>query len=298
MNASVMKKVRRVAERQHGRITWAELRKAGVSESQIRRLCGRGWLVREHRGVYLVGHKQRPREATFASALLTMGDDATLSFHAAGAQWEVLRGAVRTTVTIPPGTRRRGRPTITVHRAELPPEHVTIHRGLRVTTLVRTLLDLAAVLPLSRLERVFEQAQVLHKLDPDELAAEVLCRRGYRGTPNLRAVLEGAVDPAAVASVLELRFLRLCDAYGIPRPLVNEPLGPWVPDFRWPGAWLVVETDGKAFHATAAQRRRDAEKDAWLRERGYTVIRLSWSDVTRDPAATAARIKAALAGAR
>ncbi len=292
--SAVIRRVRRVAERQDGRITRAQLQAAGADGAQIKRWTRQGWLVHEHRGVYAVGARQKVRSAQFRAALLTMGDDAALSFRAAGAHWDVLKGAVPIEVTVPATTGRGHRRTIKVHRAALPPGHVTVHKGLRVTTLVRKHLDLAAVLPPRRLARMFEQAQVRHHLDPALLAAEVIARRGYRGTPALRALLEDAVDPAAVRSVLELRFLRLCEAAGIPRPVVNEPLGPWVPDFVWPSAWLVVETDGYAFHRTAAQKRKDAEKDAWLLAQGFSVIRLTWADVTDHPEATAARVLQAL----
>ncbi len=293
--SAVIERVRRVAERQDGRVTRPQLRALGADDAQIGRWARKGWIVHEHRGVYVLGARQLGRSAQFRSALLTMGDRSTLSYLAAGAHWEVLKGAVPIEVTVPAATGRGHRSTIRVHRADLPPEHVTVHKGLRVTTLLRTHLDLAGVLAPARLARMFEQAQVLHHLAPDLLAAEVVCRRGYRGTPALRRLLEGAVDPSAVRSVLELRFLKLCEAAGVPRPLVNEPLGPWVPDFLWPAQRVVVETDGYAFHRTAAQRRRDAEKDAWLRARGYTIIRLTWADVTDRAEYTTGLVAAALA---
>ena len=103
----------------------------------------------------------------------------------------------------------------------------------------------------------------------------------------------GAVDPAAVRSVLELRFLRMCAAYAIPRPLVNVRIGAGTPDFLWPEQRLVVETDGYDFHRTAAARRRDALKDEYLRGESLTVVRLTWADVTERPSATAAKVLAA-----
>ena len=73
-------------------------------------------------------------------------------------------------------------------------------------------------------------------------------------------MLVGAVDPADVRSVLELRFLRMCAAHGLPRPQVNVRIGEWMPDFYWPDWGLIVETDSVAFHSTAwrghATRRR------------------------------------------
>ncbi|UTI65514.1 DUF559 domain-containing protein [Paraconexibacter antarcticus] len=292
---AVIHRIRRTAERQHGRITWEQLVVAGADEHRVRRWTQKGWLVREHHRVYVVGARPSSRMGTFASALLTMGDDAALSFRAAGAHWELLRGAVPTEVTVPRRSGRGHRRRIIVHRADLPAEHVTVRDGLRVTTLVRTHLDLAGVLRPPALARMFEQAQVRHHLDPADLAAEVVCRRGCRGAPALRAILEDAVDPAAVASILELRFLKLCAAHGIARPVVNQSLGPWVPDFLWPDAWVIVETDGWRYHRTAERRRRDADKDAWLRARGYVVLRLTWQDVTSRPEAAAARVASALA---
>jgi len=129
---------------------------------------------------------------------------------------------------------------------------------------------------------------------PAAVAAEVVMRPGHRGSGRLRIVLQGAVDPADVRSVLELRFLRLCAAHGIPRPRVNEPIRRWRPDFLWPEAGLVVETDGARFHGTAAKRRRDARKDEELRAMGLRVIRLRWTDVAARPDQTADRIRHAL----
>lgn len=290
-----MTRILRVAERQHGRITWDQLLDAGATRARISRWTRDGWLVREHARVYLVGAKPRTRIGRFQAALLHLGEESTLSFEAAAAHWDVLAGAVPIAVTVPSATGRGHRDGIVVHRAVLAPEHVTTHLGLRVTTLPRTLLDLAGVVPLDRLARVFEQAQVRHHLDPTPLAADVVCWRGRRGIRGLRAILEDAVDPALVRSVLELRFLKLCARQGIPRPLVNEPMGPWVVDFFWPVMRVVVETDGWRFHRTAAQRRRDIERDAWLRARGLVVLRLTWRDVAERALVTAATVRSALA---
>ncbi|MGZ8649599.1 MAG: endonuclease domain-containing protein [Solirubrobacteraceae bacterium] len=186
-----------------------------------------------------------------------------------------------------------GRPQrdgILVHRQPLPAAHVTVHRGIPVTTPTRTLLDLAAVVSYRALARAFEQAQVRLQLLPAPLAADVISRPRQRGNAKLRLVLMDAVDPADVRSVLELRFLRMCAFHGIARPLVNVRVGEWTPDFLWPEHRLVVETDGAAFHRTAAARCRDALKDEVLRGLGLTVIRLTWAEVTERPAYTARKI--------
>jgi hypothetical protein len=157
-----------------------------------------------------------------------------LSYVAGGVHWQIVPYAPIIEVTVPTYAGRPRRDGIVVHRQQLPAAHTTVHRGIPVTTPIRTLLDLASVLSLNALAKCFEQAQVRLQLPPAPLAAEVISRPRHRGNAKLRRILAGAVDPTAVRSVLELRFLRLCAAYGIPRPEVNVRIGPWTPDFLWP----------------------------------------------------------------
>jgi len=286
-----------LAERQYGNVTHEQLRNAGLSRQEIRGRIAAGWPIELHHHVYAVGHRQRDRRARWMAGVLTYGDRAALSHRAAGGLFRVLRRGVPTEVTLPSTSGRVKRDGIVVHRAPLPAHHLTVFEGIRTTNLLRTHLDLATVLPPWELSDAFEEAQVQFGFDPTPLAAEVLSRKGFRGSAKLWRLLDGAVDPARVRSILELRFLQLCADRGVPRPLVNEPLGKWTPDFLWPTAGLVVETDGLRFHRTAAKRRRDAKKDAALQALGLTVVRLTWTDVTRWPDASAERVRAVLDGA-
>ena len=285
-----------LAARQHGNISLAQLRECELSEDQIKARSSAGWLIHRHREVYAVGHVPRTRESIWAAAVLALGLDALLSHTAAGALWRIVRGPVQTHVIVPPQCGRHRRDGIVVHRQLVAEAHRATHDAIPCTNLLRTLLDLAAILPLSALASSFEEAQVIHELRPEILAAEVLSRPGHRGTGKLKVILADAVDPAGVRSILELRFLRMCAAHGIARPLVNERIGMWTPDFLWPEQLVVVETDGVDFHRTAAKRRRDAEKDEALTALGLTVIRLRWGDVVERPFETAARIRGAVSG--
>jgi very-short-patch-repair endonuclease len=114
---------------------------------------------------------------------------------------------------------------------------------------------------------------------------------------KLRALLARAADPGQVESVLELRFLALCAAHGLPRPLTQVRVGRWRADFWFPAEHVVVETDGARFHATAAKRARDERKQGALEARGERVLRLTWAEVARRPAAVAERVREALATA-
>jgi very-short-patch-repair endonuclease len=276
-----------LSARQNGNVTHRQLVDAGLSPQQIARRREAGWLVPRHTGVYAVGYLPAARESAWHAAVLALGAGAVLSHVAAAVLWGMVRRTALIEVTVPTTAGHGKRDGIVVHRQRLPPEHVTIHRGIPVTTPIRTLLDYAAVAPLNALFRAFEQAQVHLHIPPAPIAAEVIARPGARGNGKLRKVLEGAVDPRDVLSVLELRFLRMCGAHGLPRPQVNARIDEWTPDFFWPEWGLVVETDSVAFHSTAWEKQRDALKDEALRARGLVVLRLMWAEVVGRPAETA-----------
>lgn len=283
--------IARIATRQNGNITHRQLLDAGLSRDEIVWRCEMGWLIRRHTGVFAVGHTPAARESRWHAAVLALGDGAALSYTSAAALSGMVRGTAIIEVTVPTTAGHVKRDGIVVHRQRLPPEHVTTLRGIPVTTPIRTLLDYAAVAPLDAVFKAFEQAQVHLHIPPAALAAEVICRPGQRGNGKLRKALVGAVDPKDVRSVLELRFLRMCDQHGLPRPQVNVRMGEWMPDFYWPEWGLVVETDSVAFHSTAWAQQRDARKDDAMRSKGLAVLRLRWAEVTDRPAETARRIR-------
>jgi hypothetical protein len=288
------RKLARVASRQHGNVTVEQLRACGFTDRQVWTRAAAGSLVRVHTGVFAVGHRPPTRPSRWHAGVLAFGPDTALGYRASGASWEIVRGAVPTEVIVPPGASGRSRDGIVVHRAPLRPADVVVRDRIPTTTLMRTVLDLAAVQDDRTFASSFEQAQVQHHLSPDLVAVEVVCRRRYRGNGRLGRLLADAVDPARVRSVFELRFLRMCERQAIPRPLVNERVGPWELDFLWPDRAVVVETDGLRFHRTATTRRKDAEKDAWLQARDFVVVRLTWADVVEAPEVTGAAVRAAL----
>jgi very-short-patch-repair endonuclease len=279
-----------LASRQNGNVTHHQLLDAGLSSEQIKRLRRAGWLIPRHTGVYAVGYVPDARESAWHAAVLALGAGAVLSYASAIALWGMGRATAIIEVTVPTTAGHVKRDGIVVHRQRLPPEHVTVYRGIPVTTPIRTLLDYAAVAPLNALFRAFEQAQVHLHIPPAPIAAEVIARPRARGNGKLRRVLTGAVDPKDVRSVLEIRFLRMCAAHGIPRPKVNVRMGEWTPDFYWPEWGLIVETDSVAFHSTAWEQQRDALKDDAMRALGLDVLRLRWAEVVGRPAETARRI--------
>jgi hypothetical protein len=184
---------------------------------------------------------------------------------------------------------------VQVHRARrLDPLDTTTHRRVTVTTVARTLVDLAGVIDAGALERALAQAEVLGLYDQAALRDILDRSKGRRGAASLRAALH--TPPALTRSELERRFLRLCDAHGLPRPLVNVEICGYEVDFAWPEARLVVETDGHAYHRTRRAFELDRRRDADLLVAGYRVLRVTYHRLLTDPEGVACTIRALLAG--
>jgi very-short-patch-repair endonuclease len=173
-----------------------------------------------------------------------------------------------------------GIPGVRLHRSRsLDGRDATSHEGIAITTVARTLLDLAAAVRADRLERALAQAEHLRLYD-HRAVEELLARaNGHRG----RAKLAGATarEPRLTRSEWEARMLALVRDAGLPEPLVNEPFdapdhGRCVPDFHWPSRRLIVETDGWRAHGTRAAFEMDRAKDAALTAAGYRVVRFTW----------------------
>jgi hypothetical protein len=163
-----------------------------------------------------------------------------------------------------------------VHKALLPDDEVTTHEGIPVTTVPRTLFDLAAVVHPRELERAINEAEVRRLWD--ELSLDRLVHRypRHRGNRNLRTALLKRSEGASVTrSGLEEMFLRLIDAAGIPRPEVNVLVEGFEVDAVWREARVVVELDGRDTHGTADAFERDRERDRVLQAAGWRPVRVT-----------------------
>jgi hypothetical protein len=224
------------------------------------------------------------------AAVLAAGPGAVLSHRSAAALWDLRPNARgRVDVTAP---RQHLRPGIEVHRAALAPDEITTQNGIPVTTVARTLIDLAAVLPHPRLERAAERAEALRLTNVVPLDALLERHRGHRGTAALREIVTGRMQPALTRSELEDRFLTFLDAYGLTRPEVNADLhldGRWFEaDFLWRDQRFIVELDGHQTHGTRAAFERDRERDRVLQARGWRIVRITWRQLHDNPDAVAA----------
>ena len=269
---SVDHRILALCGRQHGLITRGQLLEMRMTDREIERRVRSGRLHRVHRGVYAVGHERLTTEGRFLAAVLAFGRGAVLSHQSAAVLWGIraARGP-RVDVTVPTTGGRARRGAMIVHRSPLSEEEMTVHDGVPVTTVVRTLIDLADVLPRRALERAIDEAAYL-RLD----LAGLEPRRGRRGYGVLTRVLaEHEAGATWTRSDLEERMLALCRRSSLPTPEVNARVEGYEVDFVWRNARLVVETDGWAAHGTRKAFERDRLRDAKLTAAGWRVVRVT-----------------------
>jgi very-short-patch-repair endonuclease len=289
-----------LAAKQNGLVCARQLRALGLYPATIAGWARMGRLHTVHRGVYAVGHGALSPEARLHAAALALGPDAAISHRSAAALWGFLEvDGRRWTRPVDVTIRRRARrrPGIRPHyNPMLAARDVTHLRAVPTTTPVRTLIDLAGLLPPDVLRRAVRQAEVLRLVDHRLLVGELRRARGRRGTAALARILE--VGPAPTRSELEDRMLELLLRNGFPRPLVNarpEGVARAVEvDFLFEDLRLVLETDGDRYHGTRLAREADAARQADLEAAGYRVVRFTWRQVTEHEAQTVKRLRAAI----
>ncbi len=264
----------------HGLVTRAGLLRAGVSKEEIRQRLGRGSLIREYAGVYRVGHQAPSLEARYLAAVLACGDRALLGGRAAGYLVGAIKGLAPPPEVMAP-TKRRVRGVETRRSRTLDPRDATTWRGVPITTLPRTLVDLAAVLDEGKLTRAFYEAGVRHGTTPAQVEAVLERRPKSPGAAKLRRVLGGEVH--VKLSKLERRFLVVLGTAGLPLPETNRPAGGRPVDCRWPGRRLTVELDSYRYHNSRYAWEQDHRRRREARGRGDAFRRFSYGEVFDEP---------------
>jgi very-short-patch-repair endonuclease len=232
------------------------------------------------------------------AAVLAAGCGAALSHRSAGALWR-LRPSARPLIEVTAERRVRSCRGIQPHRGRLPHDEVTVVGGIPVTTVSRTLLDLAGVLPRHQVERAINEAEVRRLGDPLPLAALLARYPRRRGVAVARAILDdGGIGSTIMRSELEERFHAFLSDHGLPRPEANATIRigdrSIECDFAWRAWSLIAELDGHAFHATTAAYERDRARDRALSVAGWRVVRITWRQLHDDAVALAADLRSLL----
>ena len=243
----------------------------------------------------MVNRTRFGERAASANGRLACGDRAALSHRSAASLWGLTRprrGEVD--VTSPQGSR--GPAGIRLHRSKLASDERTVEARIPVTSVARTLLDLAEVLDEDGLRRAFEEADRLKLLRLPELERVSAHRRRRKGLRALHSLIAAAQEPITTRSPLEDRFAEFCRKHlaDLPAPLTNVSILDHEVDAYWPGHRLVVEMDSWEHHGHRAAFESDRVRDAKMQAAGYRIIRLTHRRLEADPATVASELRAML----
>jgi hypothetical protein len=279
----------RLAVSQHGLVTRAQLEDAGVTVAEIKGRVRTGALLPVHRGVYRVGHRAPSVEARYLAAVLACGKGALLSGRAAAHLYGLLKGpAPPPEVTSRTERRVAG---VTTHRSRQL-DRGTTWRNIPITTVARTLVDVAADLPLDALARACHEAGVKHRTSPRHVEAVLAQRPNTPGATKLHNMLRG--DVRVTLSKLEKRFLQLLRQEGLALPQTNRPAGGRRVDCRWPQRNLTVELDSYQFHNSRHSWEQDRRRERAAHARGDEFRRYTYGDVFDYPADMLTELRALL----
>lgn len=289
-DANLRARVAAIADRQWGKVKWSQLIRAGAHKATVSRWIAGGYLHPDLPGIYAVGHTACGPEGDLAAALLYAGPGAMLS-HGTAAWWWGLVDQRPPRVEVSTARRCSSPRGVKVHARR----HLdrVWHRGFTITTIAQTLLDFAAEASVRRVRRALAEADYRRLLELG--AVEAIAGQGRRGSDTLRQALDAyRPELARTRSQLEERFVELCERAGLPPPELNVTICGLLVDAVWREQRVIVELDGYAAHGTPAQLARDRERDLRLRTAGFTVLRYTWRQITRDPGSVVRDLQRAL----
>jgi hypothetical protein len=283
---------------QHGVIARRQLRCIGLTRDEIDYRVRLGRLHVIHRGIYAVGHRRVSLDGRRMAVVLACGHGARLSHRDAAAAY-LIRHCNRNVFEVTVPRNGRPRPGIQLHFARLPDDEVTTLRGIPITTVARTLLDLAAVCDRRDVEKAMKEAEVRRLAGPLSLPQLAARHPSHRGTATVRAIVERlAAGDEITKEEFASRLLSLLDWAGLPRPSLNV----WVRvgkrsyecDCVWWEQEVMAELDGYAVHGTRQNFEGDRERDRVLQADGWRVVRITWRQLCDSPEAVVRDLRALL----
>ncbi|MGI9183830.1 MAG: type IV toxin-antitoxin system AbiEi family antitoxin domain-containing protein [Solirubrobacteraceae bacterium] len=260
-------KIAQLAGRQYGHVTRAQLLALGLGSSGIRRRVVAGRLIRVHVGVYAVGYVRPDAVARAAAALLACGPEAVLSHETAAALWGFRSRWPEHPEVMGPSCRRR--PAIRYHRSKtLTRRDVRRHRGVRVTSPARALIDIAPRMSARQLARAVNDARLQGHLKGQELK-------------RLNDLTTITARPTR--SSFEDDFLAFARTHGLPEPEINAHVAGYEVDALFPRERVIVELDSWEHHQDRDTFERDRERDAATLAAGHVTVRITWERYTGRP---------------
>jgi hypothetical protein len=243
--------------------------------------------------VYAVGRRNLSGKGLVLAAALAYGDRALVSHRSAAWVWGLLEDSRRITDVVAVA-KRRSRPGICFHgvRHLHCDDRATVD-GIPVTSVARTLLDVAPLVPPRRLTYALEQAEKQRLFDMTAIEAVIRRCHGHRGTKPLRQALK-AIEPEAqfAQAGLERAFIAFCKDYALEPPAMNAVVEGFTVDALWASQRLIVELDSWTHHKSRNAFEEDRRRDLILTTAGYRILRVTQRRLDTEPAQLAALISA------
>jgi hypothetical protein len=283
-----------IGRRQHGVVSRRQLLELGVGASAIGRRCASGRLRVVHDGIYAFGPQPLSERGRIIAALLAIGPDPLLSHHSSAARQDLLAAPSVVHVSISTRVHRR-LVGVVVHRPRrIDPEDRIRVDGLPMTSVPRTVLDLAEFLPAHRLATVVDAADRNGVFDFVAIEGAMRRYRGHRGVKRLRGIIGSYVSTPRANEGIERKFQLLLHEFGLPIPELNVLVEGLIVDCWWPNARFVVELDSREWHRTWRAHERDRKSDAALLRAGIRSLRITHHRIRHEPQEVARDIAAGL----
>ena len=176
-------------------------------------------------------------------------------------------------------------------RPPLPPDHISRRPPLVLTSVPRTLFDLAWGTSRQSLDAAIDSAQAQRKANLQELWAMwgEMHERGCNGSVAFRVALERrSTGDRPPTNRNERRLFDLLEAAGLPRPLCQVPIYDGDeflarPDFVYLDARVALQAQSARWHLGHGRQLADDRQTNRLIAAGWTVLRFWWEDVSERP---------------
>lgn len=275
----VATRIGQIAVVQRSRVARRQLLAAGVTRHMVATRLKSKSLTEAHNGVYIVGPNVDVPLGRETAALLAV-DASVLSHLTAGAVYEVIRIAagqpIHVTVLIP----KKSRPGIVVHRSRtLTAADLTLHHGLPITSVARTLFDIAGILPAREVEWALDEALGRKIVTLGEIRELLARTKGRRAAAVLGALVESRTNNAGSRTKWERRAAGAFRAAGFPPFEQNVWYLGYQHDFLWRRQRVALEIDGLQWHSTLSRMNRDDTKQKALERNGIDANRVTNADI-------------------
>jgi very-short-patch-repair endonuclease len=278
-------------------VSTEQLAALGYTRSSVAKAAKVGRLHRVHRGVYVVGHHRMAWHGRCMAAVLA-ASPSVASHLSAGWLWGLLQSRPGTLHVSCRRSRHAKRPFVT-HTADLARADLARRDGIPVTSLARTILDLAVDSRERTVRRFIRRADDDKTFDLRAMEDLLVRTKGHRGQAKVRAALEIYDEtPAFTRSDLEKRFLEVVREAGLPAPSMNYFVEGYEIDAWWTEARFGVELDIFETHGSRLSFEEDRERDDELLLAGIETTRVTGPRLAREPDAVVESVRRHLARRR